>query len=214
MPEIGYFGSYQEFTCPDREIAPAFMGADNLVGDVYTIEMDYSSQQRQAWIVNPFGARMGVLSEKIAQKIDVFEAKGWKTVALLACVVFTDQPKPGKYWGQVALFSYDPTHEEAFSAFVKTIGEQLARGIRPAIDLGADGVARVIQNNGAWVPTGRVPLPSLKKGSSFIKTERSSTDRMVAQARKTRIGCTVVSWGFIILVVVGVIFAMQSCGMF
>lgn len=214
MPEIGYFGAYKDFSCPDRDKAPAFMNADNLVGDPYTIEMDYSSGQREAWIVNPFGARMGVLSEKIAQKIDVFEAKGWKTVALLACVVFADDPKPGKYWGQVALISYDPAYEQAFSVWVKTIGEQLAKGIRPAIDLGADGISRVIKSDGAWVPTGRVPLPKLKKGSSFIKTERSSTDRMVAQARKTRIGCTVASWGFIIIVIVAIIFAMQSCGMF
>lgn len=214
MSEIGYFGTYTDFSCPDRKAAGAFMSSDNLVGDPYTIEMDYSEGKRQAWIVNPFGFRMGVLSEKIAQKIDVYEAKGFKTVALLACVVFSSDPKPGKYWGQVALICYDTAHEEAFSAFVKTIGENLAKGIRPAIDLGADGVRRVIESNGAWVPTGRRPLPQLKKGSSFIKTERSSTDRMVAQARKSRIGCTIISWAVIIIVVIAIIFAMRSCGMF
>lgn len=214
MSEIGYFGTYADFSCPDRKAATSFMGSDNLVGDPYTIEMDYSGDKRAAWIVNPFGLRMGVLSEKIAQKIDVHEAKGWRVVALLACVVFTDQPKPGKYWGQVALFAYDPAHAEEFEAFVNTIGINLAKGIRPAIDLGTDGVSRVIESKGSWVPTGRVPLPQLKKGSTFIKTERSSTDKLVAQARKSRIGCTVVSWGFIIVFVAVVIFAMRSCGMF
>lgn len=214
MSEIGYFGTYTDFSCPDREAAAGFMGSDNLVGDPYTIEMDYSTQKRQAWIVNPFGFRMGVLSEKTAQKIDVYEAKGWTVVALLACVGFTEEPKPGKYWGQVALFAYDPAHEEAFSTFVKTIGAELAKGIRPAIDLGNDGIARVISSGGTWVPTGRVPLPSVKKGSMLIKSERSSTDKLVAQARKSRIGCTVVSWGFIIIVVIAIVFAMQSCGMF
>lgn len=214
MPEIGYFGTYTDFSCPDRKSAPAFMSSDNLVGDPYTVEMDYSEKKRQAWIVNPFGMRMGVLSEKIAQKIDVYEAKGWKVVALLACVAFTDEPKPGKYWGQVALFAYDTAYENDFSSFVKTIGENLAKGIRPNIDLGNDGVSRVLQSNGLWVPTGRVPLPQLKKGSTYIKTERSQTDKLVAQARKSRIGCTVVSWAFIIIVVAAIVFAMQSCGMF
>lgn len=214
MPEIGYFGTYANFSCPDRKTATSFMGADNLVGDPYTIEMDYSEKKRQAWIVNPFGLRMGVLSEKIAQKIDVFEAKGWTVVALLACVAFSEDPKPGKYWGQVALIAYDPAHEEAFATFTRTIGEQLAKGIRPAIDLGNNGVARVIDSKGLWVPTARVPLPQLKKGSTFIKTQRSSTDRMVAQARKSRIGCTVASWGFIIIVIAAIVFAMQSCGAF
>ena len=214
MSEIGYFGTYADFSCPDRKAAPAFMSSDNLVGGPYTIEMDYSGPKRTAWIVNPFGFRMGVLSEKVAQKIDVHVAKGWNVVALLACVAFKGEPKPGEYWGQVALFAYDPSQEAAFSAFVKTIGENLAKGIRPAIDLGNDGVARVIESKGAWVPTGRVPLPQLKKGSAYIKTERSSTDKLVAQARKSRIGCTVLSWGFVIVFVIAVIFAMRSCGLF
>lgn len=214
MSEIGYFGTYTDFSCPDRKAASGFMGADNLVGDPYTIEMDYSGSKRQAWIVNPFGFRMGVLSEKIAQKIDVYEAKGWSVVALLACVVFTEEPKPGTFSGQIALFAYDPAHEEAFSAFVKTIGEQLAKGVRPAIDLGADGVSRVFSSKGSWVPTGRVPMPSVKKGSIILKSERSSTDKLVAQARKSQVGCTVASWGFIIVVVAAIIFAMRSCGVF
>jgi hypothetical protein len=214
MPEIGYFGTYADFSCPDRKAATAFMGADNLVGDPYTIEMDYSEKKRLAWIVNPFGFRMGVLSEKVAQKIDVYEAKGWKVVALLACVAFTEESKPGKYWGQVALMAYDPAQEEVFDTFSTTIGEQLAKGIRPAIDLGTNGVTRVIESKGLWVPTGRVPLPQLKKGSTFIKTQRSSTDRMVAQARKSRIGCTVASWGFVIIVVAVIILALKSCGAF
>lgn len=214
MSEIGYYGTYADFSCPDREAATAFMGADNLVGDPYTIEMDYSEQKRKAWIVNPFGIRMGTLSEKTAQKIDIQEAKGWKVTALLACVVFVNEPKPGEYWGQIVLIAYDPAHEEAFSTFVKTIGEQLAKGIRPAVDLGNDGVSRVIESKGLWVPTGRVPLPQLKKGATFIKTERTSTDKLVAQARKSRIGCTVVSWAFIIIVIAVIIFAMRSCGMF
>lgn len=214
MSEIGYFGAYTDFSCPDRKMASGFMGADNLVGDPYTIEMDYAEQKRQAWIVNPFGFRMGVLDEKIAQKIDVFEAKGWKVTALLACVIFTEEPKPGTFSGQVALFAYDPAHEEAFSAFVKTIGSELAKGIRPAIDLGSDGVSRVLSSKGTWVPTGRVALPKVKKGSMILKSERSSTDKLVAQARKSRVGCTVASWGFIIIVVAAIIFALQSCGVF
>lgn len=214
MSEIGYFGTYADFSCPDRKAATAFMNSDNLVGDPFTIEMDYSEKKRQAWIVNPFGFRMGVLSEKVAQKIDVCAAKGWKTVALLACVAFTSDSKPGEYWGQVVIISYDPTYEEAFAPFVKTIGENLAKGIRPAVDLGNDGVKRVIESKGLWVPSGRVPLPKLKKGEAYLKTERSSTDKLVAQARKTRVGCTVVSWAFIIIVVAVIIFAMQSCGVF
>jgi len=105
-------------------------------------------------------------------------------------------------------------HEDAFSTFVKTIGNELGKGIRPALDLGNSGISRVLESKGAWVPTGRVPLPKLKKGSAFIKTERTTTDKLVNQARKTRVGCTIISWAIIIIFVVAVIFAMKSCGMF
>ena len=159
MSDTGYYGSYADFTCPDRKAAPAFMNSDNIVGDPFTIEMDYSGNKRQAWIVNPFGFRMGVLNEKTAKQVDLCNAKGWKTVALLACVAFKEEPKPGEYWGQVAIISYDPVHEDAFSTFVKTIGNELGKGIRPALDLGNSGISRVLESKGAWVPTGRVPLP-------------------------------------------------------
>ena len=153
-------------------------------------------------------------NEKTAKQVDLCNAKGWKTVALLACVAFKEEPKPGEYWGQVAIISYDPVHEDAFSTFVKTIGNELGKGIRPALDLGNSGISRVLESKGAWVPTGRVPLPKLKKGSAFIKTERTTTDKLVNQARKTRVGCTIISWAIIIIFVVAVIFAMKSCGMF
>ena len=156
---------------------------------------------------------MGVLNEKTAKQVDLCNAKGWKTVALLACVAFKEEPKPGEYWGQVAIISYDPVHEDAFSTFVKTIGNELGKGIRPALDWGI-AASHAYSKAGAWVPTGRVPLPKLKKGSAFIKTERTTTDKLVNQARKTRVGCTIISWAIIIIFVVAVIFAMKSCGMF
>ena len=48
MSDIGYYGSYADFTCPDRKTAPAFMNSDNIVGAPFTIEMDYSGNKRQA----------------------------------------------------------------------------------------------------------------------------------------------------------------------
>lgn len=47
MSDTGYYGSYADFTCPDRKAAPAFMNSDNIVGDPFTIEMDYSGNKRQ-----------------------------------------------------------------------------------------------------------------------------------------------------------------------
>ena len=51
MSDTGYYGSYADFTCPDRKAAPAFMNSDNIVGDPLPSKMDYSGNKRQAWIV-------------------------------------------------------------------------------------------------------------------------------------------------------------------
>ena len=53
MSSIGFFGTYARFTTPDKRDAAAFLGADNVIGDTFSIEMDYSEGKRVAYIVNP-----------------------------------------------------------------------------------------------------------------------------------------------------------------
>ena len=94
MSSIGFFGTYARFTTPDKRDAAAFLGADNVIGDTFSIEMDYSEGKRVAYIVNPFGVRMGTIDEEVASKVDICEARGWKTLALLALVAYSEEPKP------------------------------------------------------------------------------------------------------------------------
>ena len=133
MSEIGYFATYARFETESKEAAAAFLGADNIVGDTFSIEQEYVDGKRTAWIVNPFGKRMGFIDEKTAEKVDLCNAKGWNTVALLALVAFTEKPAPGLYWGQVLIVSYDPEYEVEFSTFIENIGKQLGNGIRPYV---------------------------------------------------------------------------------
>lgn len=114
MSDIGYFSMYARFETESKEDAAAFLGADNIIGDAFSIEQEYVDGKRTAWIVNPFGKRMGTIDEKTAEKVDLCNAKGWNTVALLALVAFTEKPEPGLYWGQVLIISYDPEYEVAY----------------------------------------------------------------------------------------------------
>lgn len=214
MAQIGFFGTYARFVTEDRDDAAAFLGADNIIGDAFTVEMDYSSGKRIAWIVNPFGKRMGVLNKDVADKIDLANAKGWTTVALLALVAFTEDPAPGYYWGQVMIISYDPTYKDEFSAFITLMGKKLGSGVRPAIDLGQEALKQIVENKGDYMPTGREPLPKKKKGTALVKTERSGTERLVEQARKGNIGCTIGSWLVLFALVAAIIFGLHSCGLF
>ena len=94
MSDIGYFSTYARFETESKEDAAAFLGADNIIGDAFSIEQEYIDGKRTAWIVNPFGKRMGTIDEKTAEKVDLCNAKGWNTVALLALVAFTEKPEP------------------------------------------------------------------------------------------------------------------------
>lgn len=214
MAGIGFFSTYARFETEDKQEAAAFLGADNVIGDPFTIEMDYSGEERRAWIVNPFKKRMGFLDEETAEKIDLCNAKNYTTVALLALVAYTEEPTPGYYWGQVAIISYDPHYEIPFSNFIAEVGKKLGDGVRPDLNLGKDSLQKIIESNGTWLPSARVPLPEKKKGTALVKTERSGTERLVGQARKGNIGCTIASWAFLLGVVALIVFGLHSCGLF
>lgn len=77
----------------------------------------------------------GTIDEKTAEKVDLCNAKGWNTVALLALVAFTEKPEPGLYWGQVLIISYDPEYEVAFSTFIENVGKQLGEEYVPTSPL-------------------------------------------------------------------------------
>lgn len=214
MSSIGFYGTYARFVTPDKRDATGFLSADNVIGDSFTIEMDYSDGERTAYIVNPFGKRMGTIEEKIASKIDICDAKGWKTVALLALVAYTEEPAPGYYWGEVAIISYDPKYEEPFENFIAQFSKKLGNGIRGDLKIGPQSLKEIVNTNGSWFPTARKPLPEKKKGTAFVKTERSSTERLVDQARKGNKGCMVISWIFILAAVALIVFGLHSCGLF
>lgn len=214
MSEIGYFATYARFETESKEAAAAFLGADNIIGDTFSIEQEYVDGKRTAWIVNPFGKRMGFIDEKTAEKVDLCNAKGWNTVALLALVAFTEKPAPGLYWGQVLIVSYDPEYEVEFSTFIENIGKQLGNGVRPDVSLGKESLQKVVDTKGEWVPSGRVPLPKKDKGTAWVKTQRTGTERLAKQARKGNMGCTVISWIILLALVALIVFGLHSCGLF
>ena len=121
MTKIGYFATYARFDTVDKEAAAAFLGADNIVGDTFTIDHEVTPDSDKAWIVNPFGKKMGYLEPKTASQVDLCKAKGWTTIAILALVAFSEEPSPGLYWGEVVIISYDPKYESDFSVFVDAV---------------------------------------------------------------------------------------------
>ena len=215
---LGYSGSYERFSTPSKKEASALVGADNLVGDRFSIEFKTVDGTTTAWMKNKFGALVGSFDQDVSRQLQIYHARGWTLVALLSFVAYTNTPKPGEYWGEAALICYDPQRNgEAFDAFVSTIGSMMQTSLRPDVSLGKDGIDHVVGSQGSWKPSARVPLPEQGQETMYLKSQRSVSERLIEQGRAGNKGCYVFSWAFIALlavaVVAGAYFFVKSLGL-
>ena len=209
-----YFGTYESFDTVSKKDAAVLLGADNLVGDEFRIEIELIEGEHKAWLVNRFDKRIGFFNKSFSRKLSILQAREFELTAILSFVAYTDHPDPGYYWGDMAVIGYDKCNKESFEIFVKNICSAMADGKRPNIDLSEDDVERVISSNGQWVPDSSVPLPGKAKGTAIMKSKRSLNERMIEQGRKGNIGCYIVSWAFLLGLVALAIFGLKSCGVF
>ena len=200
-----YFGTYRAFETTSKKDAAVLLGADNIVGDVYDIELELQDGTHKAWLVNRFNQKVAFFDPNFSRQLSIQRAGGHTLKAVLSFVAFTESTG---YWGEMAVICYSPQHEAAFTRFIENVGKKMGEGKRLRVDLGAEAVRRVIESDGAWVPEQTVPLPK-KKGTVIVKDSRSMNDKLIEQGRKGNVGCYALSWAFIIAVVAGVIFLVK-----
>lgn len=214
MADIPYFGTYARFDTASKKDAAVLLGADNLVGDVFDIEFVTEDGVRTAWMKNRFGAMVGFFEPGTSRDLSLCEARGFRMQALLSFIAYSESPEPGEYWGEAAIICYDPKDAEAFECFTGNIAARMMDGIRPEVDLGEQGYAKVVESKGTWKPTKTVSLPSKQAGVAILKTRRSVSEKMIEQGRKGNKGCYILSWAFLLALIAGVIFGLRSCGVF
>ena len=208
-----YFGTYHKFGTVNKTEGALLLGADNLVGDVFSIEIASEDGKNRAWMTNKFGKRVAFFNDEFSRKLSVFVARGWKAQALLSFVAYTDMPEPGSYWGEAAVICFDPTAAESFEPFIKNLGLIMSNGIRPDVELGEQGVEKVLSSKGAWLPESRTPMPKIKKGSAVVKSQRSASEKLIEQGRARNKGCYLLSILFLLLVAGALLFGLKSCGL-
>lgn len=209
-----YFGTYQTFETVSKKDAAVLLGADNLVGDRYTIEIELDSDVHKAWLVSRFDQRIGFFDGNFSRRLSILKANGLELTAILSFVAYTDMPEPGHYWGEMAVIAYNPAHKEAFERFITTVCTRMFDNVRTRVNFDAEGVERIISSDGSWVPEQTVPMPSKKKGTVIMKSKRSVSEKLIEQGRKGNKGCYVVSWAFIIALVAALLFGLKACGVF
>lgn len=205
-----YFGAYQKFETPGKNEAGILLGADNLVGDLYEIQLKLAEGEHKAWLISRFDQRVGCFDAGFSRRLSVLAAGGLTMKAMLSFVAFTEEGDNSRYWGEMAIFCYDPAYADAFEKFMEGVGVKMQDNVRLRIDLGAEGVQKVLESNGAWLPEQTVPMPSRQKGTVIMKDRRSLSDKMIEQGRQGNKGCYAISWAFIIALVALVVFGIKA----
>ena len=201
-----YDGFYTRFDTASKDAGGLLMGADTLVGDVFTVDFRTDANgSTTAWLVNRFGGDLGFLSAADTYRLQVAAARGLSVRALLSFVAYTEDQTPSPYWGEVAVVC-TPANDPDFEEYLRTLGKNMASGVRPSVSLGEPEIRKIAETGGTWLPAERVALPERKPGTAFVKTQRSITENMVEQGRRGNVGCYIVSIAFIVAVVLGVIY--------
>lgn len=208
-----YSGFYAAFDTASKNDGSMLMGPDNIVGDDYTVFFKTDNGIVTAWLKNKFGAEVGYFDSDASRKLQLANARDQKIRALLSFVAYSDNPEPGHYWGQMAVFCYNPAYEAEFNAFIDRCAEKLGEGNRPAIDLGRQAVAKLFSEKD-WFPSETVPFPKKESGMAILKDHQSMSEKMIEQGRAKNKGCYVVSWAFIIIVVLAAIYGLHLLGLF
>lgn len=198
------YSAYARFETLSRNEGAALMGANHLIGDIYTLEAELlEDRSYRYWMVNRFGAKVCFLAADQEARVQNLLARQWTVRALLSFVALSQEPD--SYWGEVILLANDPHYDEAFNTFALNLRELMAKGIRPAVDFTEQAARQIIASKGSWLPADRVGAPKVDKGSALVKTSRSASENMIEAGRQGRTGCYAATWVIWIVVAVAVI---------
>ena len=204
-----YEGFYARFETPSKSVGSMLMGADSLVGDDFKLEFRTENGRMVAWLRNKFDAEVGFLDAEGSRRVQLANAREQKIRIVLSFVAYSDMPDPGLYWGEVAVFCFNPAYEAEMDAFVDRVRARMADGMRPNISLRGDAVRKIF-DEADWVPTDTVPLPKKEKGMAVLKDHQSMSEKMIEQGRARNKGCFAVSWVFIAIVVIAIAFGIAK----
>lgn len=208
-----YFGAYANFETPSKEDAASLLSADNMVGDVYDIDIVYDPETSatRAWLVSRFDERIGFFDPDVSRKINLARADGLECKGILSFLAFTNHPGDGHYWGSAAVICYPTAHAQEFTVFIDAVSKKIGDDVRPRIDFDGEAVDKVIESGGTWMPTQTITLPSDEKGMAILKRRRRMTDKLIEQGRARNKGCYVASWVCLLAVVALIVFGLKSC---
>lgn len=205
MNDMRYFGQYMPFKTKTKREGLFLTNADNLIGDEYTISFEVEEGRTVAWLINRFGDKVGFFSPSDTYTLDVYRAREWNLHALLSLVLFTDEhdDQPGAYWGEMAVIACPNRYEEEISTYIEGLKAELAKGVRPEVDLTVVQIDEMLAKGGNWISSDHRSSWKQEKGTVVMKESRSLLEGVIEEGRKGNVGCYIVSYAFIAALVIG-----------
>ena len=201
-----YSARYMKFETESKKSASVLIGSDCLVGDRYTVEFEYTVTGLKMWFINKFNVRCGFTVSSEVSELMVLHESGMKVSAILSFIAFTQDPAPGHYWGEFAVFAYDPTYSNEFEGFISRVSKIQQDGFRCDLEIGQQGLERIISGDTDFTPIGRKNLPNKLPNTVILKSKLSAKDKLIEKGRSRSIGCFISSWVFLLLLVTGIVF--------
>ena len=204
-----YEGFYARFDTVDKAQGSMLLGADHIVGDDYEVFFKTEEGRVVAWVRNKFGAETGYFDVETSRKLQLANAREQVIRAVLSFVAYSDDPEPGVYWGEMAVFCFNPMYSNEMNAFIDRVAAKIAEGTRPIINLGNQASSKILEDP-EWFPNDTMPFPQKGEGMAVLKDHQTISEKIVEQARAGNKGCYAVSILFIIVVVAAVAYGLYS----
>ena len=197
-----YKGFYARIDTPSKDVGAVLAGPDSLVGDDFDVIFKTEEGRVVAWLKNKFGAEVGFFDVDGSRNLQLANARDLKIRALLSFVAYSESDDDSPYWGEVAVFCYNPAHADVFDPFVDRVAVKLAEGIRPEVNLGNQAVEHLFESKD-WMPSKTLPMPERRPGVAVLKDRQSMSEKMIEQGRAGNKGCYAISILFLAAVVLG-----------
>lgn len=204
-----YEGFYARFDTPSKQVGSLLMGPDNIVGDDFKIDFRTEEGRVVAWILNKFDAEVGFFDVNGSRKLQIANGRGQKIRVLLSFVAYSDMPDPGLYWGEMAVFCYNPAYADEFDSFIGRVSKRLGEGVRPNISLGSQAIGNILGDKN-WMPSETVPFPKKETGMAILKSSQSMSEKMIEQGRAGNKGCYAVSIVFLVVVALAIAYGVAK----
>ena len=204
------FGTYAKALPFDKYCAAKLISADNVVGDIYTVDVKTEGLHHQAFVTNRFGHSPAYFDGDISRQISVSKAQGNRIFAILTLVGFTESDNVSNYWAEFAIIALPSTNKQIYDKFLLRISDSIKEGKRLRVDLTDQDFNKIIDSKGSYIPTSTIPLPEKQGGTVFLKTSMSFRERMIEQARKKNIGCFIGGWAFLLICITALFFGLKA----